>query len=651
MPLLPVTSTRTSTPLSTQRLLFQLNADQLAIQKQYDQLSTGRRVLRLSDDPAAAGRAIGLYRGIDRATQLSRNANSVSNFYQAADSALANVDNALIEARAVAVAGAQNVISDDERVALAETLQEAINNIFSSGNSIFRDHKTLGGFLGDSNSFTYDGKEVVFTGNEAVAQARLGAGQLIPVNVGPGQALGAGSVVLEGDPLNAALSSGSRLVDLRRGQGVQAGVIKISGGGNFTEVNLQSAATIGDVVDLISQVKLEGRPITASLTSDGIRIEYADGLAGTLAIDDAIGSTSATDLGILNPQGLTAPPIISDGLSPRVTKTTQLSDFNNGSGFSLSDGIQIEQGSKIFTVDFTGAETIGDVLIKINRSGADVKAELDEAAGRIRIRSLRSGVNYSIGENGGNDARELGIRSATELTRISDLNKGRGLRYNLNNPDLTISRPDGTQLDFELEDVETIQEVIELIRNHPDNQDSRRVLVQLNDIGNGLQLKAPPGTNRLSVRQNGTSDAGVQLGLIPPGQSESEGSIVGSVDTIIGRDYSPRDAGGVFDTLIRLQEAVRSGDLPEIGRLQEKLDIDIDRAVRTRGRMGVFSRNVDQLQEAAEVGKITLQAQLSDEIDADLATVISELSQRQVALEASMRIIGQTANMTVLNFL
>ncbi len=39
------------------------------------------------------------------------------------------------------------------------------------------------------------------------------------------------------------------------------------------------------------------------------------------------------------------------------------------------------------------------------------------------------------------------------------------------------------------------------------------------------------------------------------------------------------------------------------------------------------------------------------EIDADLATVISELGARQAALEASMRFIGQTSSLTVLNYI
>ena len=139
MSVLPVTTVRTSFPLSNQRLLFQLNADQIALQKQYDQLSTGKRVLRLSDDPAAASRAIGLHRGIDHATQIGRNAASSLNFYQSTDSSLSRVDNALIEARAVAIESAQNVVSEDERAAFATTIDETINTVFASGNAMYRD--------------------------------------------------------------------------------------------------------------------------------------------------------------------------------------------------------------------------------------------------------------------------------------------------------------------------------------------------------------------------------------------------------------------------------------------------------------------------------------------------------------------------------
>jgi flagellar hook-associated protein 3 FlgL len=85
--------------------------------------------------------------------------------------------------------------------------------------------------------------------------------------------------------------------------------------------------------------------------------------------------------------------------------------------------------------------------------------------------------------------------------------------------------------------------------------------------------------------------------------------------------------------------------------LQKKLDEDLDRASRTRGLVGVWGQNLEQLRSSTEDQVVQMKSLLSDEIDADLATVISELNSRQVALEASMRIIGQTSQLTVLNFL
>ncbi|MGI9470667.1 MAG: flagellar hook protein [Rubripirellula sp.] len=651
MPLLPVSTVRTSTPLSTQRLLFQLNTDQLELQRQYDQLSTGRRVLRLSDDPVASNRAIGLHRGIDRGNQLVRNASSTTSFYRAADEALSRVDTALVEARGVAVQAAQTVISDDERAALALTIEETINSVFSAGNSMFRDHQLLGGFLNSGDVFEYDGEEILYSGTDAIGRTELGAGGPNEINLTGNQALGAYSVIHEGESLNAGVDAETRLIDMRQGQGIRQGIIRLSGGGNWIDLDLRSAATIGDVANLISDAEVDGRALIATLTHDGIRVEYADGLPGTLAIADTEGSTTAADLAISNPEGVIAPPLIGDRLSPRVTRMTRIEDLDGGAGLDLSDGLQILQGEKTFTIDLSNAETLGDVLISINRSGADVRAELNEAEGRIRLRSLRSGVDYSIGENGGNAARSLGIRTATELTKLSDLGRGRGLALNPEGPDLVITRSDGVELELDLKGAESITDVLNLIRNHPQNQDTLRVLAELNQFGNGLQIKSPPGANPISIRQIGISDAGIRLGWIEPGQSEAIGSQVGSVDTIVGRDYARRDAGGALDTLLRLRSAVQDGDLPEIERLQAKLDVDLDRASRSRGRVGIWTRNAEQLKAVAEDNVIALQGHLSNEIDADLATVISDLNQRQVALEASMRIIGQTSQLTVLNFL
>ncbi|MDA9857435.1 flagellar hook protein [Rubripirellula sp.] len=651
MPPLPISATRTSTPLSTQRLLFQLNSDQIALQQKFDQLSTGRRVLRMSDDPIAANRAISLHKGIDLGEQLLRNANSTTSFYQATDSTLARVDNALILARGAALEAAQTVISEDERVALAGTVRETINSVFAAGNALYRDHQLLGGFLESGVAYEYDNQDIVFTGTNATGRTELGAGQPAAINVTGNEGLGTNAVFMKGDSLNASINVDSRLVDLRQGEGVTPGKLRLSGGSNWVDLDLTPAGTIGDVVELVNTVSIDGRPLNASLVNGGIRIEYADGLSGTLAIQDAVGSSMAKELGISNPSGIQAPPLIGNFLTPRVTAATKISDLDNGAGLDLTSGIQLLQGDKTFVIELDEAETVGDVLIAINRSGGDVHAELNEAEGRIQLRARRSGVDYSLGENGGGAARSLGIRTATELTKLAELGRGQGMSLNADGPDLIITRPDGTELPLDLNGLESVADVMQLIADHPQNQDAQRVLVDLNDFGNGLQLKAPPGAANLSIRQVGISDAGLRLGLVAPGANDAVGSIVGPADTIIGSDFAPRDAGGVLDTLLRLERAIGDGEIPEITRLQLKLDDDFDRASRSRGRVGVLAKNLQQLQNSTENKVIQLRGQLSDEVDADLATVISELTQRQTALDASMRLMGQTSKMTILNFL
>ncbi len=651
MPPLPISATRTSTPLSTQRLLFQLNSDQIALQQKFDQLSTGRRVLRMSDDPIAANRAISLHKGIDLGEQLLRNANSTTSFYQATDSTLARVDNALILARGAALEAAQTVISEDERVALAGTVRETINSVFAAGNALYRDHQLLGGFLESGVAYEYDNQDIVFTGTNATGRTELGAGQPAAINVTGNEGLGTNAVFMKGDSLNASINVDSRLVDLRQGEGVTPGKLRLSGGSNWVDLDLTPAGTIGDVVELVNTVSIDGRPLNASLVNGGIRIEYADGLSGTLAIQDAVGSSMAKELGISNPSGIQAPPLIGNFLTPRVTAATKISDLDNGAGLDLTSGIQLLQGDKTFVIELDEAETVGDVLIAINRSGGDVHAELNEAEGRIQLRARRSGVDYSLGENGGGAARSLGIRTATELTKLAELGRGQGMSLNADGPDLIITRPDGTELPLNLNGLESVADVMQLIADHPQNQDAQRVLVDLNDFGNGLQLKAPPGAANLSIRQVGISDAGLRLGLVAPGANDAVGSIVGPADTIIGSDFAPRDAGGVLDTLLRLERAIGDGEIPEITRLQLKLDDDFDRASRSRGRVGVLAKNLQQLQNSTENKVIQLRGQLSDEVDADLATVISELTQRQTALDASMRLMGQTSKMTILNFL
>ncbi|MEL6895952.1 MAG: flagellin hook IN motif-containing protein, partial [Planctomycetota bacterium] len=461
--------------------------------------------------------------------------------------------------------------------------------------------------------------------------------------------------VVTGQHLDAIVDHHTRLVDLRGGRGVQPGIIRLSTGGNFAEVDLSRSGSLGDVLDVLDGFRLDGRELTAEINNGNVEIDFADGQGGALLIQDARGGVLAQQLGIQNDDGLRNPPIVAGDLDPRVTTGTridQLDRFIQFGGANLNDGFRIHRGQETIVIDTSNAETVGDIIVAINRSDAGVRAEIDPHDGRILLRATLSGVDYAVSENGGSVAEALGIRTATEETRLSSLGRGQGITFNSTGDDVEITRPDGVALRFDLSETGTVGDFIDAIRNHPDNQDSRRIIPSLNAIDNGIQLIAPPlGDRTIRVRQIGTGNAAERLGLVAHGESEAEGTRLGAVQQFTGIDFDLRESGGAIDTLLRLQQAIESGDIREIGRLQGRLDEDLQRATNTRGRIGVWTQNLERTQDSVQRQTIALQEELSGEIDTDFAQVVADLNNQQSALEASLRFIGQSANLTLLNYL
>ncbi len=98
-----------------------------------------------------------------------------------------------------------------------------------------------------------------------------------------------------------------------------------------------------------------------------------------------------------------------------------------GVPFDRTSGLQITNGNKTYTFDFSEAETVEDLLNLINSAGAGVIAEINEEGTAIDIRSRVSGCDFTIAENGGQTARQLGVGTFTENTQLSDLNYGYGV--------------------------------------------------------------------------------------------------------------------------------------------------------------------------------------------------------------------------------
>ncbi len=93
---------------------------------------------------------------------------------------------------------------------------------------------------------------------------------------------------------------------------------------------------------------------------------------------------------------------------------------------------------------------------------------------------------------------------------------------------------------------------------------------------------------------------GTGMGLVPSGQTSASGYTSGPFALFNGTDYQTKEPGGAIDILLRLETAVRDGNIPEIGRLQGLLDNTMAETTRTRGKVGVWSQNIESFKAASE---------------------------------------------------
>lgn len=344
---------------------------------------------------------------------------------------------------------------------------------------------------------------------------------------------------------------------------------------------------------------------------------------------------------------------INAGLGPIDVNATGTTAFGAGEDLDFAAGLRITNGATTVNVDLSGAETVEDLLNAVNGAGVNAIASISADGMRIDIRSRLSGADFSIGENGGRAATQLGVRSFAADTSLSELNHGRGIQL-VAGADFTIHRRDGVDLAIDLNGAVTVQDVLDRINNDAGNQNpATRVVARLATSGNGIELldANAAGTDSLTVTNAFASTAAVDLGLIPVGQTSATAATSGANQVLTGRDTNPLEVEGVFNTLSRLANAVQNQDLAEVERLTARLDVDLNRVNFARADLGQRSQSLDLVDARLDDEQIALKDSLSKEIEVDLVEAISQLTAKQASLQASLQLAGRTFQLSLLNYL
>jgi flagellin-like hook-associated protein FlgL len=884
----PIPTTRVGDYFIRQRLVNQVQGDQLDLFRLQTQVSTGRRITRPSEDAPAALRAIALQRTIQRKEQSERNLSGSRSVLEVAETALNSVADTLRSVRGTALESVSNLTSEASRNAAIADVDAAISALLTSGNANYNGRYLFAGSRTNELPYDYSGEFIEYRGNEKSLQNYVDLEQLFTTNLPGTEVFGGVSGEVRGSTdVDPQLTQTTLLTAINGGDGLDTNAalsINVTNGGTTTSsiVDLSGAVTIGDVIRRIeANPPAGGASIRVDIVDNGLTVNTS---AGTIRIGEVSAGRAAKELGIFTPS--TAVPgvsVVGSDLDPVVRKTTPLSDLfgtkangrvlatnanndvfirsaangaawngvtvvyaaggvagsetvnydsftstltvqiedgestandviaainaegtftatldgrdttsadlagtgtvnvNNfgvvtsgGSGEPLdtASGLILTNGGDSVVLDISGAETVEDFFNLISGVEVGLVGEINAAGNGINVRSVLSGADFTIGENGGTTATQLGIRTYTGATQLADFNRGIGVvtndteddtldpitadllitardgtaitvdldtattlaeavtlinnapgnqvgttsvtasltsdgrgiqlvdsstpitsslivqgnaasetlgflsagapsiadntvdgsgNYSLNGyrasraDDLVIVARDGTELWIDVTGASTVQDVIDLVNNHPRNNDgTTAVQARLAATGNGIELvdTSTVTTGDLIVRAAEGSEAALLLGFVPDGATENSSNTgSGGNYTLTSEDRHTLEVDSVYNSLIRLRTALQDGDSVAIGEAVERIDVDLNRVIFARGEIGSRLQSLDVVETRLEDENVQLQSALSNEIDVDLVEAISQLTARQYALQASLQTAGSILNLSILDYI
>jgi flagellar hook-associated protein 3 FlgL len=392
-----------------QQALDTIQQQQARLLRAQEEASSGKKILRPSDNPVDTRRILELRQDLAAFTQLQRHRESLKASLGATENTLQGVETALMRAKEIALNGANGSVSAADREILSQEVDQLFKQVVQLGNTDLDGRFLFAGRASTQPPFTAAG---TFTGDSRSTQLGIDIQQRLEADI-------VGSEFLASD-LRPALDPTTPLSSLHRGQGVTLASIQLTDRvGNTATIDLSAATTVDDVLTAISNAP--GVNITAAINTAGNGITITDDNAPptqNLTITEVGSGTVARALGIAADR---PGDIVGAPLQPAVTASTPLSALYDGEGVSLS-ALHIANGATEVDVDLSAALTVGDVLTAINGAGVNVTASINSNGTALEVRSNDPATVAIVTDtDGGSSAARLGIQGGHDILKALQL--------------------------------------------------------------------------------------------------------------------------------------------------------------------------------------------------------------------------------------
>lgn len=171
-------------------MLRHLSDNNAKMDKYLNQLSTGKKINRPSDDPVAAMNAVGYRKEVDEVDQFQRNTNEMHTWMDNSDAALDKTTNALQKLRELATQAANDTYDKEERENMKKEAEQLKEQLIDLGNTKTNDKYIFNGTDTDTKPIEVDedeNGEIQPGGNNEKVMIEVAKGTELQANVEPGE--------------------------------------------------------------------------------------------------------------------------------------------------------------------------------------------------------------------------------------------------------------------------------------------------------------------------------------------------------------------------------------------------------------------------------------------------------------------------------
>lgn len=171
---------RVTDKISQNQILKNIQKNRSELTQLQNQAATGKKLLNPSDDPTGATKVLSNRADLKNAEQYEKNILSAKIFLDTTESTLAQLGEAIVRAKELALQSASDTIGEQQRVMIGSEVEQIYNSVLEMSNRRVGERYLFGGFKTQSTPFNREGE---YQGDDGEMKIQSQQGNFVAMNL------------------------------------------------------------------------------------------------------------------------------------------------------------------------------------------------------------------------------------------------------------------------------------------------------------------------------------------------------------------------------------------------------------------------------------------------------------------------------------